>query len=96
MNFLKTTDLDLQFGYYKYVRMKDNELRFCSFQDSHRSLVSEMEIQSGQILSAGTIKIRNRKMKYDGYGSSTLNVNWNSSDDFLLTKTLGVKYDGDR
>jgi len=89
---IKGSLTSLSYELIKYVRMIDNSFLFIRATGDHSSMVSA-ENERG-VVSAGTIVIRRDGIRWEGFGSVTLNVTGElcGDDESYLEELFGMKF----
>jgi len=74
----------------KYVRLENDEFRFCQIMQDHSSVVADGE----KAISAGIIGIKKNSFKFTSTGSMTLKLSGKRchEDEEFLEKLLNMKY----
>jgi len=90
---IKSSLSPLSYEMVKYVRLKDNSFRFArAISADHSSMVSLEERPN--VISAGTIDIRRDGLRWEGFGSITLDVKGDlcGDDESYLKDLFGMEF----
>ena len=74
---------------YKYVIFSDGSVDFCDATTySHKDIANQFE---GKVpVSAGMIKVRDKKWYFSDFGSSSLKISYRKDDDKIIREFLKI------